>query len=281
VTVFSPANEPGPIAIDPSYAYFGDNSAVRRVSLDGGSEIRLARGYANRIAVDSTNVYFTLGGSPSKLESVPIDGGSVTTLAKPAGDVLAIDVTSAYLDSTDCPKDGGPCDAVLLKVPLGGGKASTIASGGDVHVTGIAVDTTDVYWTTSPTVLDEGTLTRAPLTGGPTATLASGQPRPGAVAVDSKYAFWATYSAVFQIPLGGGSITTLAGGTPQEVAVDSNMVYWTNGYAGTVVGVPLGGGAVTTLASGQSNPTGIAVDATYVYWTNSAMPGAVMKVAKP
>ena len=64
--------------------------------------------------------------------------------------------------------------------------------------------------------------------------------------------------------------------TPGPIAIDDVNVYCADG-SGTVFRVPLAGGRVTTLATGQTNPDAIAVDATSVYWIDNG--STVMKLS--
>ena len=110
---------------------------------------------------------------------------------------------------------------------------------------GIAVDSTNVYWT----------------------NYGNGPPY--------------NDGSVMTVPLGGGTPTTQASGlaAPWGITVDSTGVYCTdNKNPGYVYQFFIGGmGQGTTLASLQANPWGIAVDSTSVYWTDQGA-GTVMKV---
>ena len=142
-----------------------------------------------------------------------------------------MDATSVYWTN-----DGG--NGTVMKVALGGGTPTTLASGRATRY-GIAVDATSVYWTNQSARRhgDEGGARR-------------GHARPRSPPDRAE---------------------------PAGIAVDATSVYWTNATSGTVMKVPLGGGTPTTLASGQNGPIGIAVDATSVYWVDQVSGGAVMK----
>ena len=155
---------------------------------------------------------------------------------------------------------------------------------------GIAVDKANVYFAddTGGTVMsvpiggngannggndagDDGRNNAADDGGLPT-TLASGQERPYALAVDATNVYWVNNVAagsVMKVPIGGGTPTTLASGQmdPFGLAIDSTAAYWTTAD-GMIGSVPLAGGTPTTVASAQDNPQGIAVDSTSLYWTN-------------
>ena len=231
--------------------------------------------------------------------SVGIDGGASCSLLGtsndpancgacgnvcPAGRVaqtialgIAVDGTNIYWTS--------PTGSTVMKVPLAGGKPTTLASG-QSSPSAIAVDATNVYWTNS----NGGTVMTVPLGGGTPTALALGQANPNAIAVDATNVYWTNKGtlknnwgdgAVMKAPLAGGPSTPIASNqdTPAAIALDAGNVYWTNWGTtalGTVMKVPLAGGAPTTLATGRG-PEGIAVDAKNVYWMDDGL-GALMQV---
>jgi len=82
-----------------------------------------------------------------------------------------------------------------MKVAKAGGAPVALASGHH-EPTGIAVDSTAVYWADYFTTVGDGgaiaggAVFKVPLGGGPTVTLATGQPGPVHVAVDSTSVYW-------------------------------------------------------------------------------------------
>jgi hypothetical protein len=159
---------------------------------------------------------------------------------------------------------GGECTA-------GQCQAVTLLSGLD-WPTRIAVDATNIYWTSS----EAGTVTKMPIAGGSQTVLATGQKGATGIAVDASSVYWATYlnNALTKMPQTGGPFGNLYSAVdPQDgpfaVAVDASNVYWTSFWGGTVLAMPKKGGAApTTLFSGaNTNPDGVAVDATYLYFS--------------
>ena len=75
-----------------------------------------------------------------------------------------------------------------MKVPIGGGTPTIIASGQSFPF-GIAIDDTYVYWTNNGTNAG-GTVMKAPIAGDSVTTLASGQNFPLGIAVDGTSVYW-------------------------------------------------------------------------------------------
>jgi hypothetical protein len=136
-----------------------------------------------------------------------------------------------------------------------------------------------------------------PIWGQTPTTLASGQPQPYDLAVDSTNAYWVNGGtaannyqdgSVMKVSLASGTITTLASGQnfPQSIAIDATTVYWANigtsqnSYAdGTVMKVPIATGTPTTIASQQTYPGGVSVNATRAFWGSYATNGAILYAA--
>jgi hypothetical protein len=70
-------------------------------------------------------------------------------------------------------------------VPVGGGTTIELASQ-QLNPHGIAVDTTNVYWTND----NAGTVMTVPIGGGTPIQRASGQSNPGNIAVDATSVYW-------------------------------------------------------------------------------------------
>lgn len=128
------------LAMDDTDVYWTDTTRVVRVSTSGGSPTVLAQGTSpSSVAVDGTNGYWLDNGAvmacakngckPAMLAS-GTSGGSLAELA----------TDGSYVYWTDSNPNGS-----VMRVPVGGGASSTVASGQKTP-TRIALDATAVYW---------------------------------------------------------------------------------------------------------------------------------------
>ena len=181
------------ITVGPAGVY-GTNGSDGPVSvpLGGGATRTLAAGSGNSntygIAVDATSLYWTDFNSPGTVSKVALDGGQSTMLATGnTAEGIAVDATNVYWVNAGSVGTGS-----LMKVPVNGGNAQTLASGLD-DPTGLAIDATSAYVTLGFSSLgSQGAIIKVPLAGGAVTTLASGQNQPSGIAVDATSVYWTT-----------------------------------------------------------------------------------------
>jgi hypothetical protein len=325
VKLASGQDRPTAIAVDATHVYWANvgtladagggiisgTGSIVKTPVGGGVPVTLASGQAlpTGIVVDATNVYWTNEGDsdPSSapvgtVMSVPLGGGAAITLASGQSmpQSIAVDATSVYWTNESSMLEGMGgvlVSGYAVKVPLGGGAVTTLASSSGPSA-GIAVDATNVYWAAGGNVMS------VPLNGGTSNTVTSDPSELGtvvAVGVDATNVYFTTqdgalknqYGSVMSAPLGGGKATPLtkAGSIPGGLAAlplpitpgeTSSSVYWTGGPpaldwgAEDVSRVSVDGDTPMTLAAGSDWTVGIAVDETSVFWT--ATSGDVMKL---
>jgi hypothetical protein len=211
---------------------------------------------------------------------------SVTILARglAGSSALAVDKRNAYwIDEA-----GG----TLERVPKQGGVTMLLFSGsgtGFAPGASVAVDDTDVYWTSA---MQAGTaktnlLRRQDKNGGqPTTVTQSAGAAFSCVVLDSEYMYWVQGGAVFRASKKGGAPAAVGGGLAGAncVAVDDKSAYVSLAGTdakqhadGSIVAVPKKGGPAKVLVKDVHGPADLQVDATDAYWIDG---DKVMKAPK-
>jgi hypothetical protein len=183
----------------------------------------------------------------------------LTTDPDPRGDI-AVDGVNVYWTS----------GSDIYRVPVTGGARERLQETnpftpnsvvGDMVLRGNAL-----YWTIS------GTLMKRSLDGTAAGTaIGTGSSSPGALAVDSSYAYWTGGTPIHRTPIGGGTTIDLVTGTDAlYLAADGTNVYWADYGADfgmdAVLSLPVGGGTPLPLVPNLVNPGPIAADGTNVYF---------------
>ena len=197
------ANTAFDVAIDGEYLYYIDNHVgeVRKVPLAGGQPIVLASGEVGGygVAVDDTNVYWTIRSGSGSIRMIPKGGGAPLTLASGQANPtdLAVDATNLYWVNGG--QTGG--DGSVVKMPLKGGPALELASA-QTRPNAIAIDARSVYWVDSGTIINnsgvltsipDGMVMSVPLNGGTPVVLAQGDNQPVALGIDATHVYWLDY----------------------------------------------------------------------------------------
>jgi hypothetical protein len=153
----------------------------------------------------------------------------------------------------------------------------------DPGATGLAIDPTGIYWTTTAPL---GHVMHAAKDGSNPQPIAINQRVPAGLTLDADSVYWTSADpdgAIYRAPRGGGTAVEIAHSQdrPLTIAVDDTNVYWGNvgpdpGPAGSVVRAPKAGGRALVLAVGQK-PTDLAIDDRFVYWASA---GVLYRVPK-
>jgi hypothetical protein len=285
----SQQTSPSGPALDGANVYWtqmlASNYALMRFSVNGGQATPVISSAARPVAIGGINVYLFSGNG---VMPVPIGDGQTAIPFQGFGAALAADATNAYMS-------GVPVSmaSALSIVPVGGGSATMIWAFAAGQISGVALDSTAVYWTyqgisltdssyNPPAVMKAGIHGDQPgaLEGGGSELVlhgfggASGAGGGGATGNDAGPAS------------DGGSDSQAAPpyapDTPLGIAVDATNLYWADAGSpgsmnGQIMKMPLTGGTPVVLASGLVGPATIAVDGASVYWTSSD--GAIRKVS--
>jgi hypothetical protein len=147
---------------------------------------------------------------PSSYTAIPIAGGSPMPVPSTSGSsgVFTADATNIYFVTSGCPCDNngpsynGPPTGQIVAVPIEGGAGTVLVPQFTGQASSIAVDATNVYWSTDSAVWT------VPIAGGPVSSVA-GNLTDG--------------TAPYQC--NGGCGSSGSGTTPTVIAVDATSVY--------------------------------------------------------
>jgi|SRR5580698_4480044 hypothetical protein len=199
-------SEPNFLAVDSVNIYWTTSTApgiVQAVPVLGGTPTVFWVGSATNssaYAVTASNgiVYWT---GQDGILSMTDDGGMANTVVSPPSNAplpfftsIAVDAAHVYWANYGESNEPTNTNGTIMKVPLGGGPAMTLASGQhDPYA--IVVDSSNVYWGNAGTQTEgykDGAVMKVPLGGGTPTTLATGQGGVYGIAVDETSVYWTT-----------------------------------------------------------------------------------------
>jgi hypothetical protein len=242
------------------------------------------------IAVDNSHVYWT---SAAGVKMAPLtDLGAVTvavTAFRSVPVALAVHEQTLYFATNErgscCPRECGS----VGKIQPGTGPTVVLASVCS-HVDHVAVDDSNVYFTTADAVM------AVPVRGGGSRTVTRLSARATSLVVDGTGVYWTDRAsrAVMSVGLGGGVGSQRVGfvGDSACVAVDSATFFvrseghkvpgdttrWTSGALTTA---PMDGGTRHAIAISEDQESAqtclVTVDSANVYWSNY---GALFRMAR-
>ena len=205
-TVLVPAADNGAeIAVDATNAYWygPGTSTINKVPLAGGAAVQLEKNLTDSpygMAIDATN--FCTGPTHFGIPGVPLAGGTNTNLCTLADagfnaqyntEQIAVSPAGIFVLG----EDG------ILKIPLGGGGATTLVPG-QKAATAVVADATSVYWGNGGGV----GIMKAPVGGGSPTSLTplTITEVPSFLVLDGDTLYWIEVSgSVKKVPIAGGS----------------------------------------------------------------------------
>jgi hypothetical protein len=146
---------------------------------------------------------------------------------------MAVDPSNVYWVEADA----------IMKAPIEGGPTAKLA---DVtQIRGLVSDGEYLYWTDAGEGGEhQGSVKRAPVSGGAVELLAEQETRPWGITVDDKAVYWVTNddsdgSVNKRSKSAPPAVKLVAGqGAPVRIVADGTNVYWTNAGNGNVMTAP-------------------------------------------
>jgi hypothetical protein len=203
---------------------------IYRAALDGsGAQAILSPADdVSELVVAGSDIYFTTG----DVHRITIDGaGDTVVVAGGADACLQISGTSAYV------VDGTATPSAINAVDLTGGTRTPLVPAGDLVLPwGVAVTSSDVYWSGNQHGNPDGGIWRLPLDGGAASEIVPHLANPNCLTIYEGALFWpnADDGTIMTSALDGSGARVLATGQdltypPTTVAVDARFVYWSSG----------------------------------------------------
>jgi hypothetical protein len=258
---------------DGEHLFYSDGQSVFRSSVLPGAPVEIMTqgwGRIMKLAQDTDSVYFTdySSGAVAQLSKCafalsPADFGVAPPIIRAVSDVqpgtriLPADVTCDPATSIHgCPE------------------ATPIATA--PHAFGLAVDASYVYFSTLDAA---GTIQRVPVAGGAAEPIASNEPFPHDLAIDTDSVYWCLNDKpaghLARSSKAGADRKLLAtgiGGGVGRVTSDGKFVYFTTGY-NAVYRLPVAGGEAAIIANGPygSQLSDLAAYDGEVFWVNDGI----------
>ncbi len=155
----------------------------------------------------------------------------------------------------------------------GGGACPTTIATGLVAPTKIATDGAFVYVVSQPGVIDQGAVTKVPVSGGTATPLATLLHAPSYLAVDATGVYWIDAAVAFPngpeirtVGLAGGTPTALvpSGVSDHQFVVAGGIVSYFEGS--TLHTIPTSGGTITSVTPAAENTFNATTDGANLYW---------------
>lgn len=250
----------------------------------GSSDLRQLSAVPTSIAVDAGGVFTSDTSNGGQILVTALNGSSTSPLAQgyanPA--MLVLDDSAAYWAFVSSG------EARVAWVPKQGTKVTPLPAAQEID--GVAVDTTDVYWTSRQSSTDggggsTGYVNSIAKAGGQAQAPAVGSFSPGTVRVDADRLYWTDVAGneLMTVPKQGGRTDVIFDGyVGPDFAIDETHLYWIGQGTKTVHKLSKSGGPARLLVSlSQAMAANIAVDGTHLYWaTVDTARTSAWKVAK-